>query len=210
MGDVPLSWRVVVSKVTAWAALQSSRWRNTRGLQTAFTADYVLGISIYIYATVRSFGPLLDTSANHGKNTKHSDYNKGTSPTTGDARPVYTTVSQCSQNVDVKGPHHRCFELIVPSSFNQPMAVERGRSHELVGSMVGAVYVHVLRILPWAAVIILAHAQFLFKFLRLWQVRLCIFFKLFAHAYRVMTERERYTNSILFLLLLGYFSLTVT
>ena len=27
------------------------------------------------------------------------------------------------------------------------MAVERGRSHELVGSMVGAVYVHVLRTL---------------------------------------------------------------
>ena len=54
---------------------------------------------------------------------------------------------QCSQNVDVNGPHHRCFELIVSSSFNQPMAVERGRSHELVGSMVGAVYVHVLRTL---------------------------------------------------------------
>ena len=33
------------------------------------------------------------------------------------------------------------------SSFNQPMAVERGRSHELVGSMVGAIYVHVLRTL---------------------------------------------------------------
>ena len=54
---------------------------------------------------------------------------------------------QCSQNVDVNGPHHRCFELIVSSSFNQPMAVERGRSHELVGSMVGDVYVHVLRTL---------------------------------------------------------------
>ena len=48
---------------------------------------------------------------------------------------------QCSQNVDVNGPHHKCFELIVPSSFYQPMAVERGRSHELVGFMVGAVYV---------------------------------------------------------------------
>ena len=60
--------------------------------------------------------------------------------------------SQYSQNVDVNGPHHRCFELIMSSSFNQPMAVERGRSHELVGSMVGAVYVHVLQILarqPW-------------------------------------------------------------
>ena len=54
---------------------------------------------------------------------------------------------QCSQNVDVNGPHHRCFELILSSSFNQPMAVERGRSHELVGSMMGAVYVHVLRTL---------------------------------------------------------------
>ena len=57
------------------------------------------------------------------------------------------TIEQCSQNVDVDGPHHRCFELIVSSSFNQPMTVERGRSHELVGSMVGAVYVHVLRTL---------------------------------------------------------------
>ena len=55
--------------------------------------------------------------------------------------------NQCSQNVDVNGPHHRCFELIVSSSFNQPMAVERGSSHELVRSMVGAVYVHVLRTL---------------------------------------------------------------
>ena len=54
---------------------------------------------------------------------------------------------QCSQNVDVNGPHHRYFELIVSSSFNKPMAVERGRSHELVGSMMGAVYVHVLRTL---------------------------------------------------------------
>ena len=46
----------------------------------AFTADYVLGISIYIHATVRSFGPLLDTSAIRAKNMKHSDYNRGTSP----------------------------------------------------------------------------------------------------------------------------------
>ena len=58
------------------------------------------------------------------------------------------TCNQCSQNVDVNGRHHRCFDLIVSSSFNQPMAVERGRSHDLVGSMVGAVYVHVLRTLP--------------------------------------------------------------
>ena len=62
-------------------------------------------------------------------------------------RDVSSSLYQCSQNVDVNGPHHRCFELIVSSSFNQPMAVERGRSHELVGSMVGAVYVHVLRTL---------------------------------------------------------------
>ena len=61
-------------------------------LQTAFTADYILGISIYIHAIVLSFGPLLDTSAIRCENMKHSDYNKGTSPTTGDARPVYTTV----------------------------------------------------------------------------------------------------------------------
>ena len=57
----------------------------------------------------------------------------------------FSHLQQCLQNVDVNGPHHRCFELIVSSSFNQPMAVERGRSHELVGSMVGAVYIHVLR-----------------------------------------------------------------
>ena len=54
---------------------------------------------------------------------------------------------QCSQNVGVNGPHHRCFELIVSSSFNQSMAVERGRSHALVGSMVGAIYVHFLQTL---------------------------------------------------------------
>ena len=55
---------------------------------------------------------------------------------------------QCSQNVDVNGSHHRRFERIVSSSFNQLMAVERAISHELVGSMVGAIYVHVLRTLP--------------------------------------------------------------
>ena len=60
---------------------------------------------------------------------------------------------QCSQNVDVNGPHHRCFELIVSSSFNQPMAVERGRSHELLESMVGAVYVYVLRTLIFSYII---------------------------------------------------------
>ena len=68
------------------------RFHCTRGLQTAFTADYVLGISMYIHAIVRSFGPLLDTSNSRGENMKHSDYKKGTSPTTGVARPVYTTV----------------------------------------------------------------------------------------------------------------------
>ena len=37
------------------------------------------------------------------------------------------------------------------SSFNQPMAVERGRSHELVGTMVGAASSHVLGLLPRAS-----------------------------------------------------------
>ena len=44
---------------------------------------------------MRSFGPLLDTSAIRGKNMKHSDYNKGTSPTTGDARPVPHMDGRC-------------------------------------------------------------------------------------------------------------------
>ena len=65
---------------------------NTRGLQIAFTADYVLGISICIHAIVRSFRVLLDTSAIHGENMKHPDFKKGTSPTTEVARYVYTTV----------------------------------------------------------------------------------------------------------------------
>ena len=46
---------------------------------------------------MRSFGPLLDTSAIRGENMKHSDYEKGTSPTTGVARPVYTTVASHDQ-----------------------------------------------------------------------------------------------------------------
>ena len=75
---------------------------NTRGLQTAFTADYVLGISIYIHAIVQSFGPLLDTSAIRSENMKHSDYKKGTFPTTGVARPVYTTVLSTSCERGVK------------------------------------------------------------------------------------------------------------
>ena len=32
-------------------------------------------------------------------------------------------MGQWSQNVGAGGPHHRCIELIVSSSFNQPMAV---------------------------------------------------------------------------------------
>ena len=36
---------------------------------------------------------------------------------------------QWSQNVGAEGPQHRDLELIVSSSFNQHMAVERGRSH---------------------------------------------------------------------------------
>ena len=72
-------------------------------------------------------------------------------PMIGPRQSVELSVRQCSQNVDVNGPHHRCFELIVSSSFNQPMAVERRRSHELVGSMVDVVYVHVLRTLASGA-----------------------------------------------------------
>ena len=41
---------------------------------------------------MRSFGLLLDSSAIRGENMKHSDYKKETSPTTGVARLVYTTV----------------------------------------------------------------------------------------------------------------------
>ena len=62
-------------------------------MHTAFTADYVLGISIYIHDIVESFKSLLDTSAIRGENIKHSEYKKGTSPTTGVARPVCTTVA---------------------------------------------------------------------------------------------------------------------
>ena len=81
------------------------------GLQTAFTADYVLGISIYIHATVRSFGPLLDTSAIRGKNMKHSDCNEGTSPTMGDARPVYTTVKWTHFGKDIRAQKTDVFFL---------------------------------------------------------------------------------------------------
>ena len=59
---------IFVSRITCILAKMQGA-----GLQTAFTADYVPGISIYIHATVRSFGPLLDTSAIRGKNMKHSD-----------------------------------------------------------------------------------------------------------------------------------------
>ena len=82
------------------------------GLQTAFTADYVLGISIYIHAMARSFWPLLDSSAIRGKNMKHSDYNKGTAPTTGDVRPVYTTVA-----------------WLLPTSFYPPIATPESVSN---------------------------------------------------------------------------------
>ena len=50
---------------------------------------------------MRSFGPLLNTSAIRGENMKHSDHKKGTSPTTGVGRPVYTTVV-----VGHSTPHH--------------------------------------------------------------------------------------------------------
>ena len=46
---------------------------------------------------------------------------------------------QWAQNVGAGDLHNRCFELLASSLFNQTMAVERGRSHELVASMMGAV-----------------------------------------------------------------------
>ena len=57
------------------------------------------------------------------------------------------TWSQCSQNVDVNGPHHGPYQLITSSSLHWHRLVEWGRHNELEASMVGAVYVHVLRTL---------------------------------------------------------------
>ena len=68
---------------------------NFQRLSLVFLLPMILVVNFIdtftVHATVQSFGPLLDTSAVRGKNMKHSDHNKGTSPTTGDARPVYTT-----------------------------------------------------------------------------------------------------------------------
>ena len=43
-----------------------------------------------------------------------------------------STAKQWSQNVRVGSPHHRCLVLIASFSFNQTMAMGRGRSHELI------------------------------------------------------------------------------
>ena len=55
--------------------------------------------------------------------------------------------SQCSQNVDVNGPHHGSYQLMASSSLHCHRLVEWGRHNELEASMVGADYVHVLRTL---------------------------------------------------------------
>ena len=56
--------------------------------------SHAQSVYTYVHFIVRSCGPLLDTSAIRGENMKHSDYKKGTSPNTGVARPVYTTVAE--------------------------------------------------------------------------------------------------------------------
>ena len=48
---------------------------------------------------------------------------------------------QCSQNVDVNGPHHGPYQLMTSSSLHCHRLVECGRHNELEASMVGAVYV---------------------------------------------------------------------
>ena len=55
--------------------------------------------------------------------------------------------SQCSQNVDVNGPHHGPYQLMASSSLHCHRLVEWGRHNELEASIVGSVYVHVLRTL---------------------------------------------------------------
>ena len=54
---------------------------------------------------------------------------------------------QCSQNVDVNGPHHGPYQYMASSSLHCHRLVEWGRHNELEASLVGAVYVHVLRTL---------------------------------------------------------------
>ena len=55
--------------------------------------------------------------------------------------------NQCSQNVDVNGPHHGLYQLMASSSLHCHRLVGWGRHNELEASMVGAVYVHFLRTL---------------------------------------------------------------
>ena len=60
---------------------------------------------------------------------------------------VDVTLNQCSQNVNVNGPHHGPYQPMASSSLHCYRLVEWGRHNELEASMVGAVYVHVLRTL---------------------------------------------------------------
>ena len=80
-----IAWKYKTASFNA-KIIHCVRWRRSDSPYHDFAR------SVYIHAIVRSFGPLLDTSAIRGENMKHSDYKKGTSPTTGVARPVYTTV----------------------------------------------------------------------------------------------------------------------
>ena len=68
---------------------------------------------------------------------------------------VLVTVKHCSQNVDVNGPHHGPYQLMASSSLHCHRLVGWGRHNELEASMVGAVYVHVLRTLLWNYLLIL-------------------------------------------------------
>ena len=58
-----------------------------------------------------------------------------------------TGTHQCTQNVDVNGPHHGLYQLMASSSLHCHRLVGWGRHNELEASMVGVVYVHVLRTL---------------------------------------------------------------
>ena len=56
-------------------------------------------------------------------------------------------LQQCSQNVDVNGSHHGPYQLMASPSLHCHRLVEWGRHNELEASMVGTIYVHVLRTL---------------------------------------------------------------
>ena len=58
-------------------------------------------------------------------------------------------LQQCSQNVDVNCPHYGPYQLMVSSSLHCHRLFEWGRHNELEASMVGNVYVHVLRTLGY-------------------------------------------------------------